>query len=103
MDTPLNEIRIDCRGNPQLREYFARKEDGHECETKIRFKKTTMTSDGVLIGVMNRIEPEGYESPVGSDGGKPKKEVEPDATEPVMVMIAGADGVDKKEPEPSYA
>lgn len=101
METPLNEIRIDCRGNPQLREYFTRKEDGHSCTTSITFKKTTMTADGILIGVMNKIEPEGYEETGGSDGGKPKKEIEPDASEPVMVMMETKKS-NKTEPEAAY-
>jgi hypothetical protein len=102
METPLNEIRIDCRGNPKLREYFARKEDGHECTTSIRFKKTTMTADGILIGVMNKIEPEGYEETGGSDGGKPRDEVEPDASEPVNVLIDSTKKAEKTEPEAAY-
>ena len=95
--TTLNEIRIDLRGNPQLKEYFTRKPDGHSCTVEITFTKSTITADGVMLGVMKSIAPEGYEAPVTAEGGKPKTEVEPDAEEPVMVMIEG--GTKKKEEE----
>ena len=97
--TTLNQIRIDLRGNPQLKEYFTRKPDGHSCTVEITFDKSTITSDGILLGVMTSIAPEGYEEPATSEGTKPKTEVEPDAEEPVMVMIEG--GPKKKEEEPA--
>ena len=86
METPLNEIRIDLRGNPKLLEHFRRLPDGDKSSVEIEFRKTSVTGDGVLVGVMHSIAPDGYSDT--SAGGEEAKEEEPSADEPVMVMIS---------------
>lgn len=98
METPLNEIRIDLRGNPKLLEHFKRLPEGDKSSVEIEFRKTSVTGDGVLVGVMSSIAPDGYSD--SSNDGVESKEAETSADEPVMVMISRQKD---KEPKPEPA
>lgn len=84
MEIAKNEIRIDVRSNPQLKEFFARKADGESCTLEITFRKKSQNDDAVT-GIVRKIAPEGYEPTSPEE----PKEVEPSGEEPVMVVIAG--------------
>ena len=100
METPLNEIRIDLRGNPKLLEHSKRLPDGANTSVEIKFRKTSVTGDGVLVGVMHSISPEGYSDT--SAEGEEATEEEPSADEPVMVMISRQKDKELK-PQPEMA
>lgn len=90
METPQNEIVIDVRLNPKLREFLSKIADGDEGEfEELRFRRKSMTEEtfrGVILG----ISLQGYQPPPGEPA-----ELEPAPGEGVAINISGPPPVEK--------
>lgn len=87
MEIAKNEIRIDVRNNPKLKEYFSRKEPGDKCTIEIDMVVRAQTEDAV-IGTVESMAPSGYKEK-DPETGKTEKEIEPSADDSLMVDISG--------------
>lgn len=85
MDAPTSEttsrITLDVADNPDLRDLFARKEVGHECEIEVTFK-LLRKGEETVEGSITKVSYEGHDD-------EPDMMTEPDRNSPVMIHMKG--------------
>lgn len=88
----MANLKINYAKNPDLKEIFSRWEVGKSYKLEIDFQLMTMDDQGA----------EGSINEVGVDDGADGKpsEVDPDSTEPVMIVVMAQKDGGKKKPAP---
>lgn len=96
MDAPTTEtgsrLTLDIGDNPELKDLFARKEIGHECEIEITFKLMRKSNE-MVEGSITKVSYEGE-----GEGAEPMS-MEPDRNSPVMIHMKGKKYGKHNQPE----